>query len=149
MGEALFFGGKDKNDAKNDNDDGQRIEQDVREALSSMGLPLSSEGARAALVKVGRWSSGSGDATKGGGGGGGNNNKRNPSSAAAIEPWPKEVLDEAKSLVEYEAARRAAMVRSCVASGATTARRPRKGSKSDRAAVVGTTTSRHDAISLC
>ena len=77
MGEALFFGGKDKNDAKNDNDDGQRIEQDVREALSSMGLPLSSEGARAALVKVGRWSSGSGDATKGGGGGGGNNNKRN------------------------------------------------------------------------
>jgi exoribonuclease R len=73
----------------------QRLELDVREALTRLNLPLSPDGAKAALIKIGRWSESDG--------------KRN----GRIEPWSSEVMDAARALALYENQRRDALAKVC------------------------------------
>jgi hypothetical protein len=73
----------------------QRLELDVREALTSMKLPLTPDGARTALIKIGRWTESDG-----------NKNTR-------IEPWSSEVLDAARALARYEESRRETLAKTC------------------------------------
>jgi hypothetical protein len=42
----------------------QSLELDVRETLKAMKLPISPEGAKEALVQIGRWSENTNDGTK-------------------------------------------------------------------------------------
>ena len=73
----------------------QRLELDVREALTRLNLPLSPDGAKAALIKIGRWSESDG--------------KRN----GRIEPWSSEVMGAARALALYENQRRDALAKVC------------------------------------
>jgi hypothetical protein len=73
----------------------QRLELDVREALTRLKLPLSPDGAKTALIKIGRWSESDG--------------KRN----GRIEPWSSEVLDAARAFALYENQRREKLAKMC------------------------------------
>mmetsp|Transcript_20167 Transcript_20167/g.36604 ORF Transcript_20167/g.36604 Transcript_20167/m.36604 type:complete len:967 (-) Transcript_20167:1895-4795(-) len=68
----------------------EELELDVREALKSLELPISPEGAKSALLKLGRWSEGSEDGQ----------------SLSVIQPWSKETMDTARSLRDFETWRR-------------------------------------------
>jgi hypothetical protein len=57
-----------------------RLEVDVRETLKAMGLPLTPEGAKKALVRIGRWS---GD------------EKKQEAFMQKIQPWSKPILEAA------------------------------------------------------
>lgn len=99
MGEALSEQSRRPGRRGTRNEDaggGYQLELDVREALRSLLLPETPEGAREALVKLGRWSEGQ-EATKGRG--------------LRIEPWSQETMDAARFLVRHEAKRRKALYR--------------------------------------
>jgi hypothetical protein len=85
--ECLAMGDVWKNERPDYGDEEKSLELDVREALSSMGLPLTADGASQALIQLGRWSQNDAE-TKG---------KR----AKVIEPWSAEVIDAARKLVSY------------------------------------------------
>ena len=80
-------------------EDDRMLELDVREALTSMNLPLTPKGATDALIKIGRWSSKSAANSK----------------KQLIEPWSPELLDAARSLAMYEDKRRDSLARECYA----------------------------------
>lgn len=83
--ECLAMGDVWKNDRSDNDDEEKSLELDVREALSSMDLPLTADGATRALIQLGRWSQN--DAQ----------NKKNN----VIEPWSAEVIDASQKLVSY------------------------------------------------
>ncbi len=96
MGDVL--GGGDNDD--HDNDDGgegggsRALELDVREALAGMGLPSTSEGATAALIRIGAWSEGRRtDDNRNGG-------------RPRRKPWSSKVLDVARLLAHCKDERR-------------------------------------------
>mmetsp|Transcript_22242 Transcript_22242/g.46786 ORF Transcript_22242/g.46786 Transcript_22242/m.46786 type:complete len:991 (-) Transcript_22242:465-3437(-) len=86
---------------RNQEEDQHRLELDVREALTNMNLPLTPEGATSALIQIGRWS----ENQK-------NKGKRNHNNKA-IEPWPPEVLEAARSLAQNESKRRVFLANHC------------------------------------
>lgn len=94
--ECLAFGDGFVEGDGNDN----VLELDVREALASMNLPLSSQGATTALIQIGRWSDNVRDDSKN------NSNK-------LIEPWSPELLDAAKTLAMNEDKRRKSLAKKC------------------------------------
>ena len=94
--ECLAFGDGFVEGDGNDN----VLELDVREALASMNLPLSSQGATTALIQIGRWSDNVRDDSKS------NSNK-------LIEPWSPELLDAAKTLAMNEDKRRKSLAKKC------------------------------------
>ena len=67
-----------------------QLEFDVKAALDSMSLPLSPEGAKEALVRIGRWSSSDG-----------NKPTQANNGKAEFEPWSNDVLTAAKELVDH------------------------------------------------
>jgi len=75
------------------------LELDVREALTSMNLPLTPNGATSALIQIGKWSE---------------NDKSN--NKLRIEPWSPELLDAARSLATYEDDRRESLAKKCFSS---------------------------------
>eukprot|EP00986_Skeletonema_menzelii_P016040 scaffold13318_cov137-Skeletonema_menzelii.AAC.6 len=83
--ECLAMGDVWKNDRSNNDDEENSLELDVREALSSMNLPLTADGATRALIQLGRWSQ----------------NDVENKKAKVIEPWSAEVIDAAQKLVSY------------------------------------------------
>ena len=85
----------------NINDEDRRLELDVREALTRMKLPLTPEGARGALIRIGRWSE--------------SDSKKN----TRIEPWSSEVLEAARALAKYESKRREKLSKSCYSKSKT------------------------------
>lgn len=87
--ECLAMGDVWKNDRPGyDDEEGNLLELDVREALSSMRLPLTADGATKALTQLGRWSL--------------KDSQENKSKRAnLIEPWSADVIDAAKKLVTY------------------------------------------------
>ncbi|KAK1745604.1 ribonuclease domain-containing protein [Skeletonema marinoi] len=85
--ECLAMGDVWKNDKSENDDEEKSLELDVREALSSMALPLTADGATRALVQLGRWSQNDVE----------NKNKK----AKVIEPWSAEVIDAARKLVSF------------------------------------------------
>ncbi len=92
MGDVL--GGGDNDDHNDDNRGGgggrRALELDVREALAGMGLPSTSEGATAALIRIGAWSVGMrADNDRNGGG-------------PRRKPWSPMVLDAARSLARHQ-----------------------------------------------
>ncbi|KAL3823745.1 hypothetical protein ACHAXA_004838 [Cyclostephanos tholiformis] len=82
---------------------GRALELDVREALVGMGLPLTSEGATAALVRIGMWSEGKTDVV----------GSIVSSKWPRHEPWSPEVLDAARSLARREGERRESLAEKC------------------------------------
>jgi len=92
MGEDLFES-KDKKASD--------LELDVRQALSSMNLPVNPRGAGDALVQIGRWSI---------------NDEKNI-KGPKIEPWSEMTLQAAKHLVNHEGKRRKALFFNSLASG--------------------------------
>lgn len=66
----------------------QRLELDVREALTKMKLPLTPDGARIALIKIGMWS------------------EMDDKKKSRIEPWSPNILEAARALACYEKERR-------------------------------------------
>ena len=86
MGEQLS-GSNTKNNSINDvgrcND--RKLELDVRETLNGMKLPVSSDGAKSALIRLGRWT--------------GEDN-------GFVHFWPKPVLEAASWYVQYSKKRR-------------------------------------------
>ena len=82
---------------KSDNQgDGKDLEVDVRETLIGMGLPLSSKGARSALIEVGRWS-----------------NASEGNAGVVVEPWSADTLEASRSLVKAEEKRRKLLLKAC------------------------------------
>ena len=73
----------------------QRLELDVREALTRMKLPLTPQGAKSALIKIGKWSE--------------SDSKKN----SRIEPWSSDVLEAARSFAKYQSKRREKLSKSC------------------------------------
>lgn len=73
----------------------QRLELDVREALTQMKLPLTPDGAKTALIKIGRWSESDGK------------------KKHRIEPWSSDVLDAARALAHHENDRRSSLAKTC------------------------------------
>ncbi len=100
---------------------------DVREALAGMGLPSTSEGATAALIKIGVWSEGrrTDDDRNGGG--------------PRREPWPPKVLDAARLLARRKDKRQLMMF-----SGGQTSRCCRARASTRRAQPSVTTRSEFD-----
>jgi exoribonuclease R len=86
------------NDVSDRDDEERALELDVREALSSMDLPLTSEGATNALIRIGRWSQSSED------------NKRKK----VFEPWSPDILEAARALAMRESRRREHLAKICV-----------------------------------
>ena len=76
--------------------DRKDLEVDVRETLVRMGLPLSSKGARSALIEVGRWSNVSED-----------------NLGVVVEPWSADTLEASRSLVIAEEKRRKLLLDTC------------------------------------
>lgn len=76
--------------------DRKDLEVDVRETLIGLGLPLSSEGARSALIEVGRWSNVSED-----------------NLGVVVEPWSADTLEASRSLVKAEEKRRTLLLNTC------------------------------------
>jgi hypothetical protein len=78
-----------------ENDDGSHeLELDLRETLTTMGLPLTTKGAQSALIQSGRWSP---------------SDEKNHSSKKnnkMFEPWSNDVLESARMLVESEEKRK-------------------------------------------
>lgn len=62
------------------------IERDVRDTLRALGMPVTSEGARDALICIGRWTEQS---------------LTDPGRKLVVEPWPKTVLDAARILASF------------------------------------------------
>ena len=81
-------------------EDIQLIELDVREALTRMNLPLTSQGATEALVKIGRWTMNA-------------NNDEDKRGKTFFEPWSSELLDAARSLALFENSRRGSFAKVC------------------------------------
>lgn len=67
------------------------LEVDVRESLKALDLPMTSDGAREALVRIGRWSQGR--------------------VAGKLEPWSRETLYAAKEYTQADATRRKILAR--------------------------------------
>ena len=88
----------------NQEEDDKMLELDVRQALTSMNLPLTPEGAASALIKIGRWS----EDTK--------NDIRSKKANKLIEPWSPDLLDAARSLAIYENKRRESLAKKCFSS---------------------------------
>lgn len=84
-------------DESSEEEDEKMLELDVRQALTSMNLPLTPDGATQALIKIGRWS----ENTKG--------DKKNK----LIEPWSPDLLDAARSLALHEGERREMLAKIC------------------------------------
>jgi len=74
------------------------LELDVREALTSMNLPLTPNGATSALIQIGKWC------------------ENDKSNKLRIEPWSPELLDAARSLATYEDDRRESLAKKCFSS---------------------------------
>lgn len=85
--ECLAMGDVWKSEIPDSDEEEKSLELDVREALTSMDLPLTADGASQALVLLGRWSQHDTE----------NKRKRNN----VIEPWSTEVIDTAQNLVTY------------------------------------------------
>jgi len=92
-------------------DDARQLELDVRESLSAMNLPLTSNGAQLALIRAGRWT----ESDR-------NNASSRSKSIIKFEPWSQEILESAKLLVEREEKRRRTMLNKCLGKGSTTGR---------------------------
>ena len=82
-----------------DNGEVQRLELDVREALTKMKLPLSPDGARTALIKIGKWS------------------EMDDREKSRIEPWSSDVLEAARAMARYEKERRDKLAKTCFEKG--------------------------------
>lgn len=87
------------------------LELDVREALTSMNLPLTPNGATSALIQIGKWC------------------ENDKSNKLRIEPWSPELLDAARSLATYEDDRRELLAKKCFSS--TTNKKKDKKKASD------------------
>ena len=85
--ECLAMGDVWKNERSDYDEEENSLELDVREALSSMGLPLTADGATRALIQLGRWAQ--------------NDVENQSTRAKVIEPWSAEVIDAARMLVTY------------------------------------------------
>lgn len=85
--ECLAMGDVWKSERSDSDEEEKSLELDVREALTSMDLPLTADGASQALVLLGRWSQNDAE----------NKSKRNK----VIEPWSTEVIAVARNLVTY------------------------------------------------
>ncbi|KAL7434763.1 hypothetical protein ACHAXM_007571 [Skeletonema potamos] len=90
--ECLAMGDVWKNERFDYGDEEKTLELDVREALSTMGLPLTADGATRALIQLGRWSQ--------------NDAETMSKKAKVIEPWSAEVIDAARKLVTFREKRR-------------------------------------------
>jgi len=72
--------------------DASQLEIDVRQTLSALNLPLSPEGARMALIQIGKWSESKvTDSSR----------ALNTSDTFILNPWSKEILSAAKYLSTY------------------------------------------------
>lgn len=96
--ECLAMGDVWKNESDHDKDK-QLLELDVREALTRMNLPLTSQGATEALVKIGRWTKIA--------------NNDEVKSKTFFEPWSPDLLDAARSLAQFEDKRRESYAKIC------------------------------------
>jgi exoribonuclease R len=83
-------------------EDKHSLELDVREALTQMNLPLTSQGATEALVKIGRWTKSA--------------NSDQDKSKILFEPWSPDLLKVAQSLAQYEDERRKLYAKICYSS---------------------------------
>lgn len=92
MGETFVFS-QQRNKNSGVMIDESQLELDVRAALTSMDLPITSEGARDALIRIGRWSVGEKDSRS---------NNRKANELQTIEPWSNKTLQAAKALVIHE-----------------------------------------------
>ena len=92
----------DNNNGRRDEEDDEKmLELDVRAALTSMNLPLTSQGATSALIQIGKWSE---------------NSRNDNNSNMKVEPWSPEMLDAARELAQYEDKRRASLAKQCFSS---------------------------------
>lgn len=88
--------------SKSDQEEDERmLELDVREALMSMDLPLTPQGATSALIIIGRWSENTKD------------DKMSKKVNKLIEPWSPALLDASRSLALYENTRRDSLAKKC------------------------------------
>ena len=114
MGDVWRGGGGGGGSSDNDRDggevdDGNKLELDVRAALTGMGLPLTPRGASLALIRIGIWSeSRNGDGKVG--------NDGDSVTGPYCEPWSPEVLDAARTLAQFEGKRRELLAEECRAS---------------------------------
>eukprot|EP00804_Cyclotella_cryptica_P004121 CCRYP_016851-RC/>CCRYP_016851-RC protein AED:0.21 eAED:0.21 QI:994/1/1/1/1/0.66/3/181/721 len=97
--ECLAMGDVWKEEGYGGENEEQRLELDVREALLRMNLPLNPEGATEALIRIGRWSESERD--------------RSQRKKSTVEPWPPEVLEAARALARYENGRREMLAKKC------------------------------------
>jgi len=63
------------------------MELDVKASLRAMSLPLTPEGAKTALIRIGRWSE--------------SDRAQKRENNAAIEPWSREIMNASKHLISY------------------------------------------------
>jgi len=82
----------------------EELEVDVREYLSKINLPITPQGAKQALVAIGKW-------TK--------NTERGNKKKHIIEPWSPNVLESAKRLANRESKRRKTLFQQCAATATT------------------------------
>ena len=92
---------RNESDKGDEEDDEKMLELDVRAALTSMNLPLTSQGATSALIQIGKWSE---------------NSRNDNNSNMKVEPWSPEMLDAARELAQYEDKRRASLAKQCFSS---------------------------------
>ena len=69
------------------NNDTTDMELDVKASLRAMSLPLTPEGAKTALIRIGRWSE--------------SDRAQKRENNAAIEPWSREIMNASKHLISY------------------------------------------------
>jgi len=111
----------DHNKNGNDND-GQQQQPgpDVKQALLTLDLPVTSRGARDALVRIGRWSSSYNENSNG------DNADGFRRTDGRIVPWDTKVLEASKDLEQFENARNRLLSLRSKASGALDAKQKQK-----------------------
>lgn len=100
--ECLALGDIWQNESEQENDTRQ-LEVDVREALTKLNLPLTSQGATEALVMIGRWTKDTKNIT-------------DSKSRDFVQHWSPELLDAARSLAQSENKRRELYAKVCYSS---------------------------------
>ena len=101
--ECLAMGDTWSNDGPEQTEDVNMLEVDVREALTSMNLPLTPKGATSALIQIGRWTENA------------NDDSRSKKAQNMVEPWSPDLLDAARSLAAFETERRESLAKKCFA----------------------------------
>ncbi len=75
------------------------IDLDIREALSALNLPHTTEGAQKALIQSGRWSAA---------------NVKTKSNGKVFEPWSNDILESSRLLAKHEEKRRLDIFKKCM-----------------------------------